>query len=41
MAAAMRLWDVSHLGETYSIYNVAESFGVAFEKSDEDLDDND
>lgn len=31
--AAVDFWDVSHLGETFSVYNVAETFRVVFEKA--------
>lgn len=31
--AAVDSWDVSHPGETFSVYNVAESFKIAFEKA--------
>lgn len=31
--AAVDSWDVSHPGETFSVYNVAESFKLAFEKA--------
>lgn len=31
--AAVDSWDVSHPGETFSVYNVAETFKVAFEKA--------
>ncbi|XP_030762953.1 uncharacterized protein LOC115887627 [Sitophilus oryzae] len=30
---AVDSWDVSHPGETFSVYNVAESFKIAFEKA--------
>ncbi|KAI4468065.1 hypothetical protein MML48_2g00013705 [Holotrichia oblita] len=31
--AAVDSWDVSHPGETFSVYNVAESFKLAFGKA--------